>query len=169
MIHLHLAFSLLCNHIIGKYISRRGSSFGGKIKDLGHDVFPDFSNFAWLHDLTLVVPSVALFFSWPRLQKSGKVKNYFGALAIMYMCRALTQLVTQLPRAKKAKCSKFSYCNDYIFSGHTTFNLVTSYFVGWLFPIYPVISSLITIATKEHYSVDVILAWVIFGSLLFKI
>ena len=62
------------------------------------------------------------------------------------------------------------YCNDQIFSGHTTVNLIamsavefnTVYVsrsikvIGWL---YVVAASIVSIASRDHYTVDVLLAW----------
>jgi len=35
--------------------------------------------------------------------------------------------------------------------------------------VYPIIASLVTIATREHYSIDVLVAWIIFFAIQCRI
>ncbi len=161
-----LGLALLLNTLVGRLISNpRGEGFGGKIRDVGFDILPDLSTYESLHDITLIVPFVLLVLNW----KSIDSNKYISFLTIMYFMRALSNMVTQFPRAKSTPCktsNPLSNCNDYMFSGHTTFNIVTSYFLNkGLFPVYPLISSLVTISTRAHYSIDVLMAWIIFYAL----
>jgi len=161
-----LAIALLLNTLVGRLISKpRGEGFGGNIRDVGFDILPDLSHYEILHDITLIVPFVLLVLNW----KSIDSNKYISFLTIMYFMRALSNIVTQFPRAKSKPCNQnnpLSNCNDYMFSGHTTFNIVTSYFLNkGLFPVYPIISSLVTISTRAHYSIDVLMAWIIFYAL----
>ena len=158
-----LVIALLLNTLVGRLISKpRGEGFGGKIRDIGFDVLPDLSNYELLHDLTLIVPFGLLVLNWKSINRD----RYVSFLTIMYFMRALSNMVTQFPRATSKPCNPLSNCNDYMFSGHTTFNIVTSYFLNkGLFPVYPMISSLVTISTRAHYSIDVLMAWIIFFAL----
>jgi len=167
---LLLGLALLMNTLVGKFISRvRGEGFGGKIRDVGFDFLPDLTKYEFLNDVTLIVPLVLLVLNWNRINQNG----YISFLTAMYFMRALSNMVTQFPRAKSKPCnegSPLSNCNDYMFSGHTTFNIVTSYFLkNGMFPIYPILSSLTTISTRAHYSVDVLMAWIIFFALKSRI
>ena len=64
----------------------------------------------------------------------------------------------------------FGFCNDYIFSGHSAFNIVSSYHIGSpLWPVWPAVTSLFSIASREHYSVDVVIAWIIFAAMKSKL
>jgi len=161
-----LGLALLLNTLVGRLISNpRGEGFGGKIRDVGFDILPDLSTYESLHDITLIVPFVLLVLNWKSIDRN----KYISFLTIMYFMRALSNMVTQFPRAKSTPCqtsNPLSNCNDYMFSGHTTFNIVTSYFLNrGLFPMYPLISSLVTISTRAHYSIDVLMAWIIFYAL----
>jgi len=167
---LLLGLALLMNTLIGRFVSRtRGEGFGGKIKDIGFDILPDLTNYEYLHDVTLIIPLIFVIMNWNTIDK----KSYIHFLTMMYFMRAISNMVTQFPRAKSNPCRKgspLSNCNDYMFSGHTTFNIVTSHFLNnGLFPIYPIFSSLVTISTRAHYSVDVLIAWIIFFALKYKI
>lgn len=161
-----LVIALLLNTLVGRLISKpRGEGFGGRIRDIGFDVLPDLTKYEILHDVTLIIPLVLLVLNW----KSIDSNKYISFLTIMYFMRALSNMVTQFPRAKSTPCNRnnpLSNCNDYMFSGHTTFNIVTSYFLkNGMFPIYPILSSLVTISTRAHYSIDVLMAWIIFFAL----
>lgn len=163
---LLLGVALLLNTLVGRFISKpRGEGFGGKIRDIGFDVLPDLTNYEYLHDITLIVPLLFLVMNWNTINQ----KSYIKFLTMMYFMRAISNMVTQFPRAKDKPCNEFSplsNCNDYMFSGHTTFNIVTSYFLqNGMFPVYPIVSSLATISTRAHYSVDVLMAWIIFFAL----
>jgi len=161
-----LGLALLLNTLVGRLISNpRGEGFGGQIRDVGFDILPDLTKYEFLHDVTLLVPLVFLIFNWKNVDQT----RYVSFLTMMYFMRAISNTVTQFPRAKSTPCktgNPLSNCNDYMFSGHTTFNIVTSYFVNkGLFPVYPIISSLMTISTRAHYSIDVLMAWIIFFAL----
>jgi len=158
-----LGVALLLNTLVGRFISKpRGDKYGGQIRDVGFDYLPDLRKYDMLHDMTLIVPFLFLLFNWRTIDQT----KYISYLTIMYFLRALTNIVTQYPRAKDTTCKPMTNCNDYMFSGHTTFNIVTSYFVNkGLFPAYPIFSSLIAISTREHYSIDVLMAWIIFFAL----
>ena len=168
-IYVALFLALASNWLVGYYItSHRGQGGDGKAVDIGFELLPDLSRYEILHDLTGVIPTIFLAYNWFRPGGwTDAVKNrYMLTLTFMYAARAMTNIVTQMPAAKPGVCTPnppFSFCNDYMFSGHTTYNIVTSYFVGKvLYPVYPIFASLVTIATREHYSVDVLVAWIIF-------
>jgi len=168
-LYVALFLALASNWLVGYYISsRRGQKHAGEVRDVGFELLPDLSKYSILHDLTGVLPTIFLAYNWFRPGGwTDSVKNrYMLTLTFMYAARAMTNVVTQLPAAKPGECTPnppVSFCNDYMFSGHTTYNIVTSYFVGkLLYPVYPILASLITVATREHYSVDVLVAWIIF-------
>jgi hypothetical protein len=161
-----LLAALLLNCLVGHFIAeKRGEKYGGKIRDVGFDILPNLSNHEYLTDLTLILPALLVAFNWNTINRDG----YIMMLTFMYFARALSNMVTQLPYATDKECKSkppMGFCNDYIFSGHTTFNIVTSYFLkNGMFPVYPIFSSLITIATRSHYSIDVLIAWIIFFAL----
>jgi hypothetical protein len=167
--YLAVFLALASNWVVGYYVtSRRGEGNDGKARDIGFELLPDLSKYEILHDLTGVLPTLLLAYNWFRPGGwTGAVKNrYMLTLTFMYAARAMTNVVTQLPAAKPGTCTPnppLSFCNDYMFSGHTTYNIVTSYFLGkGMYPLYPILTSLTTIATREHYSIDVLVAWIIF-------
>ena len=163
---LLLVIALLMNSIVGRLIcKKRGQGFNGNIMDIGFEFLPNLTEHEWLHDFTLILPIVFVVFKWNNIDQG----RYVTFLTIMYFMRAICNVATQYPRAKINHCDRsnpLSNCNDYMFSGHTTFNIVTSYFLqNGMFPLYPIFSSLVAISTREHYTADVVVAWLIFFAL----
>ncbi len=136
-----------------------------EIYDVGHEVLPKTSDNT--NDFQLVLTALMLVWKLPGWE-SSKINSYLIFLIVMYFFRLLTTYVTTLPAPPDRDCKKglLSNCNDFIFSGHTTFNIVTSYFIGApVWPVWPMITSVGTVASREHYTVDVLLAWLIFFAL----
>lgn len=139
-----------------------------EIYDVGHEVLPQAPDKT--NDVQLVITAAMLLFKLPGWE-SPKINSYLTFLIVMYFFRLLTTYVTSLPAPPGRECKKglLSNCNDFIFSGHTTFNIVTSYFIGVpVWPVWPMITSVGTVASREHYTVDVLLAWLIFFALKSK-
>lgn len=139
-----------------------------EIYDVGHEVLPRTSEST--NDFQLVLTALMLVWKLPGWE-SSKINSYLTFLIVMYFFRLLTTYVTTLPVPPDRDCKKglLTNCNDFIFSGHTTFNIVTSYFIGTpIWPIWPMITSVGAVASREHYTVDVLLAWLIFFALKSK-
>lgn len=149
MIFIYLVIIVLLNLIICKYIKPNGD----KIKDMGHTYIPKIPYCT--NDVLALVTLVMLFFHFKKID----FKKYFMFLAIMYTFRLITYWVTVLPHPEKDIRST----HDYVFSGHTTFNIVSSFFIGPpVWPTWPILTSIGTVASRQHYTVDVLLAWIIF-------
>lgn len=166
MIVILFLLSLIINVLVGYYVSHRnGSGLGGPIYDIGFTYLPNLEHHEHLPDYLLAIPVIFLLYNWSNWS-SSKRTSYLTFLTIMYFARALCNTVTVLPYTKQEPCKmnpRFAFCNDYTFSGHTTFHLVTSNFVGTpLWPIWPMISSIVSILTRDHYTLDIIIAWILF-------
>jgi hypothetical protein len=163
MIGLVFLLSLSVNILVGHYISAQKG--GDKIFDVGFDMLPNWEHREHLADYLLVVPGLFLLFSW-NTWTTTKQNKYLLILSLMYFARAVCNAVTVLPYTKREPCKikpGLNYCNDYTFSGHTTMNVVTSSFVGApLWPAWPLFSSLVSILTRDHYTIDIVLAWILF-------
>lgn len=154
---------LLLNKLIGYYMPKNNT----KIIDLGHNILPRFPEN--LNDAVTGLTFIAALFYRNVLLKG----DYLKYITTMYFFRSLTIFLTILPQpAERDKCNRSirNNCNDFLYSGHTILNVVTSYFIGYpMWPIWPIITSLITIGSLSHYSVDVLLSWLIFFSLKMRI
>ena len=109
--------------------------------------------------------------------------DFLFMLTIIYVLREITTSITLLPptpfcfERSKAKLIESKWitkisgnCNETIFSGHTTLMLLVFLFIlpkiksnilKIFIYIYAIVTSLIIISLRSHYSIDVILAWII--------
>jgi hypothetical protein len=170
-IYLFLLVSFTFNLMTGYYVSyKRNVKENDKIYDLGFKILPNLEKYDYVNDYILIIPILFLIYHFSGWTKN-KQNTFLITMGVMYLFRSLSNYVTTFPSMKKCDLKPpFGFCNDFMFSGHTTFNIVISYFVNSiLWPIWPIITSILTIATREHYSVDVLIAWLIFGSLQCRI
>lgn len=149
MIWLYLITVLFLSFAIKKFIKPDER----KIKDMGHIYLPKIPYY--MNDALAVITAVLIIINFKKIN----FKKYLLFLAVMYTFRFFTSWVTVLPHPDK----NIENTHDYIFSGHTTFNIVSSFFIGSpVWPAWPIVTSLGTVASRTHYTVDVLLAWIIF-------
>jgi hypothetical protein len=136
-----------------------------KPNDIVHTYLPELPG--WASDVTVVVTGLLLFM----YRKRVKVDKLLGMLFMFYTVRLIFIMSTTLPRVNgRNDCEnadgvfKLGDCTDYFFSGHTLLNLVVSYNIGApVFPLWPMVTSMITAASREHYTIDVLMPWVMLG------
>lgn len=170
-IYILFLLALLLNVLIGYTASyKRNVKEGEPVYDLGFNLLPNLQKYDHLGDYALIIPFLFVLFSWNSWTRTKK-GNYLSMLILMFSFRALSNYVTTIPSSKECELKPpFGFCNDYIFSGHSAFNIVSSYHIGSpLWPVWPAVTSLFSIASREHYSVDVVIAWIIFAALKCKI
>jgi hypothetical protein len=155
--------AVLLNNISGYFVKKRDAS--NKTYDIGQNILPNIKKFnknnIFNDGLVLIAVIIAA------LNRSKLDEKFFKTAAYMYTARAITSSVTTFQNDRDPGTAEglFNYANDYIFSGHVTASILVSYFTGTLWPTLPILASLTTIATREHYTVDVVLAWLIFYAL----
>jgi len=168
LIYIFALLSLMFNLIIGYFITAKRASGpkGDKIYDVGFSILPDLSKYEYVNDVMLLVPLLFVMVLWSKWSLDKRTSMIL-MLGMMYLFRAIALYATTYPSPKECKMRPpFGFCNDHMFSGHTSFNLVLSSFVGRpLWPIWPMITSIMSVATRDHYTVDVVIAWLIFGAL----
>ena len=170
-IYILFLLALLLNGLIGYTASyKRNVKEGDPVYDLGFKILPNLQKYDHLGDYALIIPIFSVLFSWGSWG-TPKREKFLTMFIFMYTFRALSNYVTTLPSSKECKLKPpFGFCNDYMFSGHATVNIISSYYVGSpLWPVWPILTSLFSVASREHYSVDHIIAWLIFTSLKCKI
>lgn len=166
-----LSSSLLC-----LLTARSIKSHPKKIRDLCHIYLPHI-NQKYLSDI-MVLFSVLWF-----LCVTDK-SSLQDAMIIVGMCqclRAITISSTILPHLKHYNQKhRFGGINgfgtEYIFSGHAVYSCVCTiylFLLGYLgllsAVIYNLVSQLLIILSHNHYTVDVILSWIIAPSLYFNL
>ena len=147
-----------------------------KIYDIGFEYIP-IINWHFLDDIMVVLPIILCFYY------KINFSNFLFLLTCIYLLRELTTAVTLLPpppfcvEINSDKMSKSKVltkiagsCNETIFSGHTTFMLLCLLFVlpkindnyiKIAIYTYALLTSFIIVAMRSHYTIDVVIAWVI--------
>lgn len=147
------------------------------LSDIIIDNFIDLSDYSSLTEFFLLPFLIPLLMS-----KEGRSKtSYFLKIGIVFLAiRMITTVVTDIPSSKIGcdltkiptwKTMVKGHCNDKIFSGHVglsillllisyKFNLISNKSLYFYIP-YLILYSFYTIASKNHYTVDVILSYLI--------
>lgn len=159
---LYLISTLGCI-ISAKYI--RNDSI--RVIDIVHENIP-YLKMPYLSDI-LIFSQLLYTIFMISLKELNKI---FITMTIVQFCRIICGMVTVLPPLQKYENKyRFGGLNgsgtDYIFSGHASYSALSSillYNYGisiWLLIPYNLVSQLSIIITRNHYTVDVILAWII--------
>ena len=142
----------------------------GPLIDVVHETFADLSKYERYIDLAPVLLGViALYFAVRGRLEHEKI---LIVLSIVFFARSLTFSCTLLPSPLSSCMVKGSQsvggCHDCIFSGHTAMTLVLAYFLQKAYPSckcallsYCVIASLLITMTRAHYTIDVLVAWIV--------
>ena len=155
----------LCNKFARRTVWPHPKYRMDKPNDVVHTHLPSVPR--WTNDLTSVITGILLFL----YRKDVQFDKMLVMLVMFFVVRLIFVLSTTLPRVNgKNHCEgedgvmRAGDCTDYFFSGHALFNLVASYHIGTpVFPVWPAVASLITAASREHYTIDVLMPWVMLG------
>lgn len=169
------------NQLVHRFARRHYRDENILLFDLGHKATPDLSVYRGWKDLFLPI------FLLPLIGASGRScaaagRCFATSFALVVLLRSVTSLVTILPKHPTCVSPKDSlslknrvlgHCYDLIFSGHMSFGLVatTCLFGAGIIPrtwqdtlIWALINAahaFILIATRSHYTVDVVLSVII--------
>lgn len=141
---------------------------------------PNYSKYHYLVNLIMLILIVPFLLN-PKLKYFTSIFKYFS---IIIFFRVITTSVTILP-ACELNCCKlkndllyyiFGHCNDKIFSGHTSLSLILVYLIYkyklvnnnllYFFIGIQILIALLLIITRGHYTIDVLLAYFITGTIL---
>tara|TARA_B100000424_G_C22923106_1_gene491132 strand:- start:25 stop:645 length:621 start_codon:yes stop_codon:yes gene_type:complete len=144
---------------------------------------PDYSKYHYLVNLIMLILIIPFIID-PKLKYFISIFKYFS---IIIFLRVITTSVTILPACELNCCKMrndlmhyiFGHCNDKIFSGHTSLSLILVYLIYkyklvsnnllYLFIGIQIFIALLLIITKGHYTIDVLLAYFITGTVLLLI
>ena len=146
------------------------------LNDIGFKYIP-IIKFNFLDDIIVLIPVFICIYL------RVNTHDFLVLLTIIYVIREITTSVTLLPPTpycinqsnKKINKSEIitrisGLCNETVFSGHTTLMLlsflfilpkVKSKFLKILIYFYLVLGSILILALRSHYTLDVFLAWTI--------
>ena len=146
-------------------IGKRLYSQTAPLYDVIHEHLPNLERFEHWIDALVIIPVIGIIVMWV----SGidiNFKECIRALAIVFIIRAFTNFVTILPSPKLGGDFK-SFGGSYtcIFSGHIATIMILLYFIGLEIPFvstfklaYILPSALFIVASRTHYTIDVIVA-----------
>jgi hypothetical protein len=141
------------------YVGRMNKT-NPKVYDIGHRYLPNMENYMYLINLNILFILYWLF-------SVSFIIDYLILLLIVYIIRGITIQLTVLPKMKSCTGS-FNingFCYDKIFSGHVAFLFLFTLFLFHynllsfisLF-IINLLYGLLIIATRSHYTIDVVVA-----------
>lgn len=145
------------------------------LPDLLFDLVPRTSLPSWVADAAPAVPIVALLIAARRAGKLYAVaQDYVSTYAIVMLVRSVAMNITVLPSPHCTRGRRdawyayhgFGKCHDLIFSGHSSASIIAVFYLVslghakvWL--LWPMVVGLLLIATRMHYSIDILVAWAV--------
>ena len=171
-----LAGSLLAAHLAERIVDRPGNPVENAppLYDILHEVLPDMTRHEQLIDLLPIV--LGLVVVYLVLFDGMHHGDVCRMLAYGFLLRCVTTTVTRLPSpicSRKEQICAVGGCNSCIFSGHAMTTLVLAYFIhrhtgshACALAAYCLATSWLIVATRSHYTVDVIVAWIVVYALV---
>lgn len=150
-----------------------------ELYDIMHANFKDLSQYEHLIDifpLSVISGTIWLLVTnHPSLDTPKLIRQCF----VTFMLRCITTMVTVLPSpicGKKASPQAIGGCNDCIFSGHTALTLLFAYAIYICQPtlmipllLYCIFASLWIILSRSHYTIDVLVAWIVVYAVILSV
>ena len=139
------------------------------LPDVGHMVLPNLQAYRWIPEVLVHWPLIGAGLAALWVQDLGGLKHFLQSHAFCMLLRAVCFSLTLLPDASQM-CEKSQWsgaCHDLIFSGHivalTLSSLYLWRFKSWhlVLSLNAVLASILTVAVRNHYSVDVIVSLVV--------
>lgn len=152
-----------------------------QLYDIIADNTPNLSKYCEYVNITMVLFWLPLLFSFAL----APFISIFKYVSILFFIRSILTSSTILPSCNAEKCTNYNglykyilgYCNDKIFSGHVSvclvlvhimkrFDIINDYMYIF-FILLTVLISIAIIMVRWHYTVDVLLAYIITCGLLY--
>lgn len=140
------------------------------LPDVGHELLFDLSDYVSIRDWILIVFIIPMI--WVKRKKEFVLSAIEGFMYIVTL-KAITIFFTLLPPSNQecARMRRYNHCFHQIFSGHNSFvlflcilywkHLPNHWVIRWMLISSTVLYSLLIIMTRAHYTVDVIVSYII--------
>ena len=138
--------------------------------DILHANFPNMSKYEKAIDFIPIVIGAAVAVLAIMSNSNVDIKSLLNVLSYVLILRSITTIVTILPSpiCGQKKVEAIGGCHDCIFSGHTSMTLIFCYYMylhnpylKWPLLLYSMIGSFLIIITRSHYTIDVLIAWIV--------
>lgn len=138
------------------------------ISDFIHDIFPRVKA-PYVSDALVLFQTIGT----AAIVDKESLTEIFLLMSIVQFSRVICNLSTTLPPLKnyhdKYRLGGINGTGtEYIFSGHSSFSAISTVYLyrknlvpGWALLVYNLISQSLIVLTHNHYTVDVVLAWII--------
>lgn len=155
----------------------RRAAYTRPLVDLGHARLPDLARHEqWIDALPTLLGAAVVGLALARPAHRARLGQTLATVALVTVLRCVCVSVTVLPspicrlgRGVRA----VGGCHDCIFSGHTALTLVLAHTLAQMAPrlaiplaAYCVLTSLLIVATRSHYTIDVLVAWIVVYAVL---
>ena len=172
---LILIFVLILNEIISKFLDSKMKCNSTSLEDILHKTLPNLVKYEKLIDVYPVLIFIVmciLIKTYDKIEEINFSKVIRG-FSFMYFTRIIMYSSTILPSPicqKNSQNRSLGGCQDCIFSGHVGASLILSYLIYKIIPTsltmytligLEIIYSLFVIATRSHYTIDVMIAWLV--------
>ena len=177
---LSVIFSQFCIYYVN---SRERINNSDQLKDPLIDNLPFFDGLDKFYDLT-IFPPVSLIFLY-LLKGNLPIDNLIINISAILFLRGICILTTSIPKFASCKESNFKNslwfsggCYDKIFSGHLAFIVTLSlYLINYtdqkkykiIYYLYIIASSFLALVSESHYSIDLLISWILSTTLFFMI
>lgn len=143
--------------------------------DIIHRLFPSMTDYYWLGDVLITL--LVFFAAYVIYRKKLDVSVIILMVLMLFLIKCITTMVTILPDpsgycvekhgGKKTLKAIYGTCNDLMFSGHTGLAFLILFILQKnvsktafaLLAMYVSILCFITVVTKNHYTIDVIVSF----------
>lgn len=139
-----------------------------KIVDFIHSLIPYTDSLEYWSDILIFLQILFCLY----ISSINNITEMFLIMSITQICRTICNISTTLPQLKKYSDKiRLGGINgsgtEYIFSGHASYSAISFIYLiqykynTYLLTIYNLFSQLLIIITRNHYTVDIVLAWII--------
>lgn len=159
----------------------RNTTYHTALEDVGHQCLPRYKNILFIVNLVPILPIIYAFYGQCRKRQASSlsVSKLLVVYSFVMLLRMILMTVTILPtpivqcnydKFSPTTGKSFGGCHDLNFSGHVAtivlcvLFLITRQGCNKLFwSIYAIVSSIAVISAREHYTSDVLSAWIVSG------
>ena len=175
---LALLFSQFCIYYVNH---REKNNMQPQLTDPLIDSLPFFDGFDKIYDLTLLPPFFLTLMFYDKLP----VGNLLTNINVILILRGLCILTTSIPKLKTCQIDPNDKgillsggCYDKIFSGHLAFIITMILYLviytdqknyKYIYYFYIVLASFLSLITESHYTIDILISWILSTTLFFML
>tara|TARA_Y100000389_G_scaffold204962_1_gene261293 strand:+ start:992 stop:1585 length:594 start_codon:yes stop_codon:yes gene_type:complete len=167
-----LIFAIVLNLYITYIVEQRAKNVYDKNQKPMYDIvattLPNMNQYHYLCDLLCLIPMILYIYTI--VYKRNQIDEIILMFSVIFILRGLSMYPTTFPSLycyeTRTKIPTMGACHDCMFSGHLAFTLLPTLLLiyhGWspIILLYPICFSFFQVASRSHYSVDILISWYI--------